>query len=39
MTLPVDKRYKIVFLSQHLIGPQLGEKTVAKAAKCAKTTA
>ena len=38
MTLPIDKRYEIVFLSQHLMGPQLGEKAVAQAVKCAKNT-
>ena len=38
MTLPIDKRYEIVFLSQHPMRPQLGEKTVAKAEKCAKNT-
>ena len=36
MTLPIDKRYEIVFLSQHPMGPQLDEKTVAEAVKCAK---
>ena len=35
MTLPIDKRYEIVFLSQHPMKPQLGEKAVAKAMKCA----
>ena len=38
MTLPIDKRYKIVFLSQHPMEPQLDEKTVAKAVRCAKNT-
>ena len=38
MTFPIDKRYEIVFLSQHPMGPQLNEKTVAKALKCAKNT-
>ena len=38
MTLPIDKRYEIVFLSQHPMGPQLGEKAVVKAVKCAKNT-
>ena len=37
MTLPIDKRYEIVLLSQHLMGPQLGEKAFAKAVKCAKS--
>ena len=36
MTFPIDKRYEIIFLSQHSMGPQLNEKTVAKAVKCAK---
>ena len=36
MTLPIDKRYETVFLSQHLMGPQSNEKAVAKAVKCAK---
>ena len=38
MTLPIDKRFEIVFLSQHPMGPQLNEKTAAKAMKCAKNT-
>ena len=38
MTLPIDKRYEIVFLAQHAMGSQLGEKTVVKAVKCAKNT-
>ena len=38
MTLPIDKRYEIVFSSQHPMGPQLGEKAVAKVVKCAKNT-
>ena len=38
MTLPIDKRYELVFLSLRVMGPQLGEKTVAKAVKCAKHT-
>ena len=38
-TLPIDKRYEIVFLSQHPIGPQLGEKAVPKVLKSAKSTA
>ena len=36
MTFPIDKRYEIVFLSQHPMGLQLGEKIVAKVVKCAK---
>ncbi|CAF3253568.1 unnamed protein product, partial [Rotaria sp. Silwood2] len=38
MTLSVDKRYEIIFLSRHPMGPQLGVKAVAKAIKCAKST-
>ena len=38
MTLSVDKRYEIIFLSHHPMGPQLGVKAVAKAIKCAKST-
>ena len=38
MTLSIDKRCAIVFLSQHPMEPQLGEKAVAKAVKCAKNT-
>ena len=38
MIFPIDKRYEIVFLSQHPMGPQLSGKTAAKAVKCAKNT-
>ena len=38
MTLPIDKRYEIVFLAQHAMGSQLGEKIVTKAVKCTKNT-
>ena len=38
MTLSVDKRYEIIFLSHHPMGAQLGVKAVAKAIKCAKST-
>ena len=38
MTLSVDKRYDIIFLSHHPMGAQRGMKTVAKAIKCAKST-
>ena len=38
MTFSIDKRYEIVFLSQHSMGPQLGENTVMKAVKYAKNT-
>ena len=37
-TLPIDKRYEIVFLSQHPMESQLDEKAVTKAVKCAKNT-
>ena len=38
MTLSVDKRYEIIFLSHHRMGSQLGVKAVAKAIKCAMST-
>jgi hypothetical protein len=38
MALPIHKRYEIVFLSYHPLGPQLGTKAVAKAVKCDKMT-
>ena len=38
MTFPIDKRYEIIFLSQHPMGPQLGEKAVVKAVKYTKNT-
>ena len=38
MTLSMDKRYEIIFLSHHPMGPQLGVKAVAKAIKCPKST-
>jgi transposase len=38
MSLPVHKRYEIVFLSCHPLGPKLGLKAVAKAVKCGKST-
>ena len=38
MTLSVDKRYEIIFLSHHPMGAQLGVKAVAKAIKYAKST-
>ena len=38
MTLLVDKRYEIIFLFHHPMGPQVGVKAVAKAIKCAKST-
>ena len=36
--LPIDKRYEIVFLSQHPMGSQLDEKAVVKAVKYVKST-
>jgi len=36
MALPIHKRYEIVFLSSHPLGPQLGPKAVAKRVKCDK---
>ena len=38
MTLSVYKRYEIIVLSYHPMGPQLGVKAVAKAIKSAKST-
>ena len=38
MLLSLDKRYEIVFLSYHPMGPKLGIKAVAKAINCAKST-
>ena len=38
MTLPIDKRYEIVFISQYPMESQLGEKAVVKEVKCAKST-
>ena len=38
MTLSVDKRCEIIFLSHHPMGAQLGVKAVAKAIKSAKST-
>ncbi len=38
MTLPIHKRYEIVFFSCHPRGPKLGLKAVAKVVKCHKTT-
>ena len=38
MTLSVDKRYEIIFLSHHPMGAQLAVKTLPKAIKCAKST-
>ena len=37
MTLPFDKRYEVILLSQHLMGSQLDEKAFEKAVKCAKS--
>ena len=38
MSLSLDKRYEIVFLSYHPMGSKLGVKAVAKAINCAKST-
>ena len=38
MTLTIDKRYDIVFLTRHLMGLKLGEKASTNAVKCAKST-
>ena len=38
MTLSVDKRYEIIFLSHHPMEPQLDLKAVTKAIECAKST-
>ena len=38
MTLLIDKRCDIVFLSQHPMGSQLTDKAVAKVVKCATST-
>ncbi len=38
MTLPIHKRYEIVFLSCHPRSPKLGLKAVAKVVKCHTTT-
>ena len=36
MSLPIHKRYEIIFLSCHSRGPKLGLKAVAKEVKCDK---
>ena len=36
MSLSLDKRYEIVFLSYHAMGQKLGVKAVAKAINCAE---
>jgi transposase len=38
MSLPMHKRYEIVFLSVHPKGPKLGKGEVAKAVKCSEST-
>jgi transposase len=38
MHVPIHKRYEIIFLSSHPLGPKLSLKAVAKAVKCGKTT-
>jgi transposase len=38
MALPLHKRYEIIFLSDHPMGPKLSHAAVAKAVHCAKST-
>jgi hypothetical protein len=38
MALPLHKRYEIVFLSNHPLGPQLNHTDVAKAVHCSTST-
>ena len=38
MTLPLHKRYEIIFLHQHLKGPKLGLAATAKYVGCSKST-
>lgn len=38
MALPIHKRYEIVFLSLHPLGPKLSLTAVAKVVKCGKST-
>ena len=38
MTLPIDKQYEIIFLSQHPMELQLDENSLEKAVKCVKNT-
>ncbi|CAF1514028.1 unnamed protein product [Adineta ricciae] len=38
MALPLHKRYEIVFLSKHPLGPQLNHTDVAKAVHCSTST-
>src|SRR5437870_2531545 len=38
MSMEIDQRYEIVFLSHHPLGPKLGLKAVANVVKCQKKT-
>jgi transposase len=38
MTLPIHKRYEIIFLHHHPLGPKLGLKDTAEYVGCAKST-
>jgi transposase len=38
MSLPIHKRYEIVFLALHPMGPKLSNGEIAKAVKCAEET-
>jgi transposase len=38
MSISIDKRYDIVFLSQHKLGPKLGIGSIAKIIQCSKNT-
>jgi len=38
MSLPIHKRYEIIFLHQHPKGPKLGLEATAKYVKCSKST-
>ncbi|CAF3287463.1 unnamed protein product [Rotaria sp. Silwood2] len=38
MSLPIYKRYEIVFLSKHRYGPHFGIKKIAKMVKCNTST-
>ena len=38
MSIPINKRYEIVFLSEHELGPKLGIGSIAKIIQCSKST-
>ena len=38
MSLPIDERYRIIFLSKDKYGPNLTTNQVSKVVKCHKTT-